>query len=709
MAHRHGVIHRDLKPGNIMLTKMGAKLLDFGLAKVRAAEPAIGMSVMHTQGTSLTAEGTMLGTLHYMAPEQLEGGEADARADVFALGAVIYEMATGRKAFEGKSQASVISAIMSSEPPILSSVQAMAPLALDHVVRTCLAKDPDARWQTAHDVLIELKWIAEGGTATQVGMPAALARSRKRARQGWIVAACLAVALVVSMVIAYLRPTPQAALVKFQVTPPHNTGVVEELWSPVISPDGQYLAFNNSVNGRWRISLHSLKSLVANPLPGTERTYPFGFSWSPDSREIAFSTGSALKKISITGGPPQTICELTGDDIAWNRDNVILIGGNRNQPLFRVAATGGEPTALTKLDQSRREIGHSFVHFLPDGQHFLYLASSTKPENSATYLGSLDSSEVKRIHAGNGNAVYAPPGYLLFLRGTTLMAQRLNLRKAELSGNPILITDPVFSFTAHVGLPRTIGSFSVSENGVLTYLPASGVKHTQLIWFDRGGNRLGTLGEPADYSTRSGHRDIYTKPASGVGEEQVLMPSDESKTVEDWSEDGQYLVYDVEINKWLFSFRTQKSLPLLHGNFRQDQFRFSPNRHNPPRWIAYCSYEAGTGQVYVRSLAGALAGSGGKWQISTNGGTEAQWRGDGKELFYFEDKKLMAVEVDANGESFQPGIPKELFETRVTPEVRRNRYIVGSDGKRFLINVLVQQPEGESFNVILNWPALLKR
>jgi Tol biopolymer transport system component len=377
---------------------------------------------------------------------------------------------------------------------------------------------------------------------------------------------------------------------------------------------------------------------------------------------------------------------------------------------------------------------------------------------------------VKRIHAGNGNTAYAPPGYLFFIRGASLVAQRLNVRKAELSGNPMVIADSVFNVHGFFDPTRTIGFFSISENGVLTYLPDSGMRHTQLIWFDRRGNPLGTLGEPADYtnpaispdqkmvavgksdpetktrdiwvidsqrgtssrltfdpaddmnptwspdgtriafsSTRKGHRDIYTKPASGVGEEQVLTQSEEDKSVEDWSADGQYLVHVGEIHEWLFSFREQKSLPLLHANFRHEQCRFSPNRGGPPRWIAYCSQETGARQVYVTSFAGALSGSGGKWQISTNGGSEPAWRGDGKELFYMEDKKLMAVEVNANGESFQPGIPKELFEAHVTPDVRRNRYIVSSDGKRFLMNVQSEELEGGSFNVILNWPALLKR
>jgi eukaryotic-like serine/threonine-protein kinase len=773
-AHKHAVIHRDLKPGNIMLTKSGAKLLDFGLAKMRTTEAVAGMTALPTQTAPLTGEGAILGTLQYMAPEQLEGKEADARTDIFALGAVIYEMATGRKAFAGKSQASLISAIMTSEPPPISTLQSMAPPLLDHVVRSGLAKEPEMRWQTAHDVLLQLTWIAAGNS--QAAFPVVPHRGA-RDRLGWILAGCLLAALIAGGVMVYLRPAPEAPVVQFEVASPQK----EVILFPSISPDGKHMAYSartTSTSSQRMIFLRSLNSLDTNPLPGTEDEV--GYSWSPDSSQIAFGTASALKRISITGGAPQVICNHTASNIAWNRDGVILFWGGRGQGLLRVAAAGGEPKTVTKLDPTRQEIGHVFTQFLPDGRHFIYLAASDKPENSGTFLGSLDSPEIKRIHDGKANTFYAQPGYLLFIRGTStdpvgpgsgaLMAQRFDIRRAELSGDPVVVADSVATFVSSD--PVLFGYFSVSQNGVLTYSHrGAGAAGTQLVWFDRSGKRLGTVGEPADYSNpaispdqkmvavgkrdpqtktrdiwvndlqrgtssrltfdpaddtnptwspdsariaftsdRKGHRDIYVKAASGVGEEQMLVESAENKSIEDWSADGQYLVWGVDETgyEWLFSFRDHKTLPFLQAKFPQMQCRFSPNHGGPPRWIAYSSFETGAQQVYVRSFAGVLSGSGGKWQISTGGGSEPVWRGDGKELFYLNGNKLMAVEVSGDGESFRAGIPKELFEARL-PVQLRNRYIVTSDGKRFLMNTLLEEQEHASLRVVLNWPGLLKR
>ena len=529
----------------------------------------------------------------------------------------------------------------------------------------------------------------------------------------------------------------------------------------MLSPDGRYVAIPDFSESPSRIWIHPVNSLATNPLPGTDGgAFP---CWSPDSRELAFSTASALKKISIAGGDPQTICNVPAQSCAWNRDGVILFNpANVMAPLHKVSAEGGDPKPVTVLDHTRQETDHIYPQFLPDGQHFIYLAESTKPVNNALYLGSLDSPQVKRIHEMHSNAMYAPPGYLVFIRGSSLMAQRFDARNAELSGDLMVLADSVAQANLTV-----YGHFSVSENGTLTYLAGSNAS-TQLVWFDRSGNRLGTVGEPAVYtnpaispdqrmvavgkrdpqtntrdiwvidfqrgtssrftsdpgddlnpawspdgtriaftSDRRGHRDIYVKAASGAGDEQLLLQSEDNKYVEHWSPDGQYLLHgEGGTQESLFSLRDHKSIPL--PKFTEDQARFSPNRGGPPRWLAYTSRETGVPQVYVRSFAGALSGSGGKWQISTNGGTEPYWRGDGKELFFLNGNKLMGVEVNGDGESLHPGIPKVLFETPLAPP-RRNRYDVASDGKRFLMNVLVESNQAKGLTVVLNWPALLKR
>ncbi len=753
-AHRARLVHRDLKPANIMLTKSGAKLLDFGLAKLRGSDSEAvftEQSDLPTERVRLTREGTIVGTLQYMAPEQLEAGAVDARTDIFAFGAVLYEMITGRKAFSGKSQASLIAAILASEPLPVSTVQPMAPPTLDRVVKTCLAKDPDERWQTAHDLMLELKWIAEAGS--EAGTPVVV-RGRNRERLAWIVAgALLCLVAVLLFIVANFRRAPtEVSATRFVIPASEKQGLLD----PSISPDGRRLVYSASTEGKRQLWIRQLDSVTPQALPGTDKTSYPAF-WSPDGRYIAFFADGKLKKMQLSGGPAQPLTDVPNPrGGSWNREGVIIFAPDGTSPLYRVSATGGERTQLTTLDESRQEISHRWPLFLPDGHHFLYLARSPQRENTALYVGSLDSKETKRVLSANSSVAYAPQGYLLFAREGTLMAQPFDVDKLGVTGEE-------FSVAEHIRYmsQSALAWFSVSENGVLVY--STGNSATQLTWFDRSGTQLGTVGLQADYlslrlspdekrvavartdppavaadlwlielargvaskltsepsmddfpvwspdgsqiafsSTREGAMNLYRKLSSGAGKEEGLLKSNQAEHAQDWSPDGRFILYrtygvKTKSDIWVLPmFGDRKPYPFLDREFDEPFARFSPDG----RWVAYTSDETGTSEVYVREFQG----SGRSWRVSINGGSLPRWRRDGKELFYFSGEKLMAVDVKAGGSSFEPGVPKLLFEKNGT----RN-YDVSGDGQRFLVAVPVEESSSEPITVVLNWTADLKR
>jgi eukaryotic-like serine/threonine-protein kinase len=757
-AHRAGIIHRDLKPGNVMLTRSGAKLLDFGLAKANAVARG-AMSVLPTTPVSITAQGTILGTFQYMAPEQVEGQDADARTDLFAFGAVLFEMVEGRPAFQGKTQASLVGAILRDDPTLAPGLSPSLPPALGRVIGTCLAKNPDDRFQTAHDVALQLRWILEGGSQVGVAVPVATAAPRRRtAWLPWAVAGLAATAAAVLAVVMLTRTAAPARTVRFEISTPESVVSID---APRLSPDGRYLAFNaTDLEGKTLVWIRQLNSLTARPLPGTDgAARPF---WSPDSRFIAFMAEGKLKKMDVSGGPAQKICDApSGADGSWSPEGVILFDGRATDPIYRVSAAGGAPTLAVKADPSRKETAVGWPEFLPDGHHFLYLAMADKAEDNTYRVGSIDSNDTQPVASAQTQVVFAAPDHLLFVRDQTLMAQPFDAKTVKTTGEPVPLADRIG--TDSVGL----GRFSVSRDGTLAY--RTGDAGSRMIFVSRDGKDLETVGDLGEISnpalsrdgtrlayaladsrsakvdvwirdlargvssrftfgsgsnslplwspdgtrvvfqsSRNGPSDLFEKPASGQGDETAILKSDELKVPLDWSRDGRYIAYATRDPKTQFdlwalpTFGDRKPIPVVVSPANETNLVFSPDG----RFVAYRSDESGANEIYVQPFPHAT----GKWQVSNSGGNDPSWRADGKELIYrAPDQRMLSVEVKA-GDTFQAAVPRPLFVARVQlAGTVRNRYVPTADAQRFLLVATPGRDAMVPTTIVLNWSADLGR
>jgi Tol biopolymer transport system component len=778
-AHRAGVIHRDLKPGNIMLTRSGAKLMDFGLARAGglAAKPGSGsgspaLSQSPTVAQALTAEGSIVGTFQYMSPEQLEGKEADVRSDIWAFGCVLYEMATGRRAFEGRSQASLIAAILERDPPAVGEAPSGTPVGdapphgLERLIRTCLAKDPEERNQTAHDVKLQLQWIAENaglsGVRSAPSTPAAVPLPARRGGSPlpWIAAA--AMALVAGAAVMWALSLRSAPHLAYRFRTEGVPEVADYFW-PRVSPDGRYLVFDvQDSTGKVSAWLRALDQTEAHAIAGAEdlrRAY-----WSPDSREIVFVSDNKIERLPISGGVPTVVCAANrGADLSWGSKGMILMDGQFTDSLMVVPASGGELRPATRVDRALHEVGTGWPCFLPDGRHFLYIGNLENGTGTGNMrLGQLGSLDSKLLGQSDGRAEYAPGGWVLFLRGVTLLAQKLDLGAGKLTGQPITVAE-------NVRTGSSAGHFSASPSGVFAYASQDAGASILLQMSDRTGKplapavtstdcinpRLSPDGTRLLYETTgrapSAQHEVWVRDLNRGTDAKLTFTSGSAHSPV-WSPDGRRFACTIrsagsttiligsvdglgaadtlrvpgvdDFVVWQWSPATSKLVCFpqsFQGAFtvstdssRHEVTRLTglPNVVGQPqispdgRWLAYVTNEGTTQpQVYVQSLTGVP----GRWQISTKLGIGPCWSKAGKELLFESNDSIMSVDVDSQG-AFRASEPKPLF---ALPQPARGAialtWIPSDDGQRFMLLVPPHGANHASIEVVTDFSRLVNR
>jgi Tol biopolymer transport system component len=738
-----------------MLTKTGAKLLDFGLAKIKDATEAASANATSlptiTQG--LTQEGVIVGTLRYMSPEQLEGKEADFRSDIFAFGEVLYEMASGCKAFTGRSQATLISSIMTTDPPplrVAAPGEMGLPTAVDHVIRRCLAKDPADRWQSVHDLLLELKW------ASQARLPVAPVVAAPR--RGLFIAlfTMLAVAAAAEGMALFLRAVPEPTdPVRFTIPLPRSTGISSSGGASdtmAVSPDGRGFVFTATSGGHRMLYYRLMDSLAIQPMAGTERAlFPF---WSADSRFVAFFADRKLMKIDIKGGPPQEICDLEARGLAsgsWGRDGSILVGFPTG-PLHRLPATGGQPQQMLDLDETRKERFQRWPQFLPDGRHFAYLSVSADSGKTGIRLGELGSKKTQALVNGTKRPGFVEPGWLFFERQQSVLAQSFDFRKLSLAGDATSVAD---LFAGSVWIPR----FSISSNGTLVYLNSAAARESRVTLYSRDGTRLGAVGEPGVYlnmtlspegkwvalnrggpvyndiwimelasgiqsrlayglysagdptwspdgryiaylANEQGKASIRRKPIGG-GPEEIIHQSNVAAIPQDWLADGSLICLNTVGIFYRLPPGQNNLQTLIDSPFDKDEPHVSPDG----RWIAYGGAESGRWEVFVAAFPSFT----GQRQVSSSGGAQPLWRKDGKELYYLTlDGAMTAVSVKTEAAGIETGPARTLFQTRLRVAPQYDQYRVTGNGQKFLILDPTQE-SAEEFGVVLSATAGLRR